>query len=138
MGARVRRGSPSELPKKHTPFRDFVWAALIYAVATVVLSYPLALDPASLSRLDNGDARLNAWAMSWVAHQVVHDPLRLFEANTFHPLPHSLAYSEHLALLGILCASASPLHRRSVLTGNLSCSARCGRPRSRCTCSRAA
>ncbi len=120
MGTRVRRGSAQpEVPKESTPIRDFAWAALFYAVATVVLSYPLALNPRSLSRLDNGDARLNAWAMSWVAHQVVQDPLRLFEANTFHPLPHSLAYSEHLALLGILALPLLRLTDDLVLTGNL-------------------
>lgn len=120
MGAHVSRPhARPAIPPSPTPVRDFGGAILIYAVATVVLSYPLAFHPASLSRLDNGDARLNAWAMSWVAHQVVHDPLSLFEANTFHPLPHSLAYSEHLALLGIL---ALPLLRFTddlVLTNNL-------------------
>jgi hypothetical protein len=111
------RPSRSSLPG--TPLRDYASALLVYAVATLVLSYPLAFQPGSLSRLDNGDARLNAWAISWVAHQAVQDPLRLFEANTFHPLPHSLAYSEHLAFLGIL---ALPLLRFTddlVLTNNL-------------------
>ncbi len=115
--ARPSRSSRS-LPQG-APLRDYASALLVYTVATLVLSYPLALHPASLSRLDNGDARLNAWAISWVAHQVVQDPLRLFEGNTFHPLPHSLAYSEHLALLGIL---ALPLLRFTddlVLTNNL-------------------
>ncbi len=102
-----------------TPVREYGWAILLYAVATVALSYPLAFHPASLSRLDNGDARLNAWAMSWVAHQVVHDPLRLFEANTFHPLPHSLAFSEHLALLGVLALPILWLTNDLVLTNNL-------------------
>ncbi|MGH9337160.1 MAG: hypothetical protein ACRD21_25730, partial [Vicinamibacteria bacterium] len=91
----------------------------IYLIATVILSYPLAFHPKSLSRLDNGDARLNAWAISWVAHQVVHDPLRLFEANTFHPLPHSLAYSEHLAALGVLALPILWLTDNLVLTTNL-------------------
>ncbi len=120
MGARVPRREAQPLPPSApTPIRDFVGATLIYALATVVLSYPLAFHPASLSRLDNGDARLNAWAMSWVAHQVVHDPLRLFDANTFHPLPHSLAYSEHLALLGILALPLLRLTDDLVLTNNL-------------------
>jgi hypothetical protein len=95
------------------------WAALIFAAATAVLSYPLALHPASLSRLDNGDARLNAWAISWVAHQVVQDPLRLFEANTFHPLPHSLAYSENLTALGIMALPLLAATDDLVLTNNL-------------------
>ncbi len=118
MSARVHRAQarPSDPP---APLRNYLYAALIYAVATAVLSYPLAFDPARLSRLDNGDARLNAWAMSWVAHQVVHDPLSLFEANTFHPLPHSLAYSEHLALLGILALPLLRLTDDLVLTNNL-------------------
>jgi hypothetical protein len=92
---------------------------LLYALATVVLSYPLAFHPASLSRLDNGDARLNAWAISWVAHQVVHDPLSLFEANIFHPLPHSLAYSEHLTLLGLLSLPLLQFTDDLTLTTNL-------------------
>jgi hypothetical protein len=120
MGARVaRRPAGPAVPPAQTPIRDYGWAILIYAVATVALSYPLALHPTSLSRLDNGDARLNAWAMSWVAHQVVHDPLKLFEANTFHPLPHSLAYSEHLALLGVLALPILWFTDDLVLTNNL-------------------
>ena len=94
-------------------------AALIFAVATVVLTYPLAFHPASLSRLDNGDARLNAWAISWVSYQLTHDPFRLFEANTFYPLPHSLAYSEHLTVQGILALPLLLLTDDLVLTNNL-------------------
>jgi len=120
MGARVARPrARPTVPPAPAPVRDFGWAILVYAVATAVLSYPLAFQPASLSPLDDDAARRNAWAMSWVAHQVVHDPLRLFEANTFHPQPHSLAYSENLALPGIL---ALPLLRFTddlVLTNNL-------------------
>ena len=120
MGARVARPlAPAASPPSAGAIRDFGWAVLIYALATVALSYPLAFHPASLSRLDNGDARLNAWAMSWVAHQVVQDPLSLFEANTFHPLPHTLAYSEHLALLGVLALPLLRFTNDLVLTNNL-------------------
>ncbi len=123
MGTRVRRPharpSTPTTPPPSAPLRDFAWATLLYGLATVVLSYPLAFHPSSLSRLDNGDARLNAWAMSWVAHQVAHDPLSLFEANTFHPLPHSLAYSEHLAVLGILALPLLRVTNDLVLTNNL-------------------
>jgi hypothetical protein len=99
--------------------REVGWAALVFAAATLVLSYPLAFHPKSLSRLDNGDARLNAWAISWVAHQVVRDPLRLFEANTFHPLPHSLAYSENLTVLGLMALPLLAATDDLVLTTNL-------------------
>ncbi len=123
---RPSRGASARVHRVHvrpsrppTPLLDYASAFLIYAVACLVLSYPLAFQPASLSRLDNGDARLNAWAISWVAHQVVQDPLRLFEANTFHPLPHSLAYSEHLALLGVLALPILRFTDDLVLTTNL-------------------
>jgi hypothetical protein len=120
MGKRVHRpATPPAAPREPTPVRDFLYAGAIYAVATVLLSYPLAFHPKSLSRLDNGDARLNAWAMSWVAHQVTTDPLRLFDANTFHPLPRSLAYSEHLAVLGVLALPLLGLTDDLVLTNNL-------------------
>ncbi|MFQ5789149.1 MAG: hypothetical protein ACE5JI_01610 [Acidobacteriota bacterium] len=93
--------------------------SLLFVAATVFLTYPQALHPASLGRFDNGDARLNAWAMSWVAHQIVTDPFRLFEANTFHPLPHSLAYSEHLLVQGLLALPLLRLTNDLVLSYNL-------------------
>jgi hypothetical protein len=120
MGVHLhKKPAPRLAPKATTPFPDFLWAVVIFAVATSVLSYPLALHPASLSRLDNGDARLNAWAISWVAHQVLHEPFHLFEGNTFYPLPHSLAYSEHLTLLGVLAIPLLAATDDLVLTTNL-------------------
>jgi len=98
---------------------QWIAATLLFLVATVVLTYPLAFHPASLSRLDNGDARLNAWAMSWVAHQVVHDPLALFDANTFYPLARTLAFSEHLTVQGLLAAPILAITNDLVLTHNL-------------------
>ncbi len=124
MGARVRRPartSASKPPSTENPrrWRETGWAVLLFFIASVVLSYPLALHPASYSRLDNGDARLNAWAISWVAHQLTQDPLRLFEANTFYPLPHTLAYSEHLTALGVMAMPILAVTDDLVLTGNL-------------------
>ena len=83
-------------------WRRLTNASLVYIIATCILSYPLVANLTSASRLDNGDARLNAWAISWVAHQLVENPIELFEANIFYPLRHSLAYSEHLTLQGLL------------------------------------
>jgi hypothetical protein len=42
-----------------------------------------------------GDFYLITWALSWDTHALVSAPWRLFHANTFHPAPYSLAYSEH-------------------------------------------
>ena len=128
MGARVRRGrttlrsqngSPSEASQTGPGSRELAAAAALFFVATLVLSYPLALHPATSSRFDNGDARLNAWAISWVAHQILHDPLHLFDANTFYPLPHSLAYSEHLTVEGLIALPLLALTNDLTLTTNL-------------------
>jgi len=119
-GARVIEPEPRLAPLADSgpTGREVAWATLVFAVATVLLSYPLAFHPATFSRLDNGDARLNAWAISWVAHQLLEDPLALFEANTFYPLPHTLAYSEHLTLQGILAIPLLALTDDLVLTNN--------------------
>ncbi|MCC7031375.1 MAG: hypothetical protein IT179_00915 [Acidobacteria bacterium] len=91
-------------------------AALLAAfVAMAVLhTWPLASDPAGLSRLDNDDTGLNTWIIAWVAHILPRDPLNLFNAPIFHPEPLTLAYSEHIlvpSLMGapLLWAGLSPV-----------------------------
>ncbi len=100
-------------------WRRLTNASLVYIIATCILSYPLVVNLTSASRLDNGDARLNAWAISWVAHQLVENPIELFEANIFYPLRHSLAYSEHLTLQGLLALPLLAITDDLVLTNNL-------------------
>ncbi|MEO8678225.1 MAG: hypothetical protein ABI665_04215 [Vicinamibacterales bacterium] len=83
-------------------------------------SWPLATDPAHLSRLDNDDASLNAWVITWVPHALAHAPLRLFEAPIFYPEAHALAYSEHMlvpSLMGapLIAAGASPVLVQNLL-----------------------
>ncbi|MCU0255157.1 MAG: hypothetical protein MUF60_00285 [Vicinamibacterales bacterium] len=105
--------------------RDQRLAALaLFALLTVAHTWPLATAPATLSRNDNADAQLNAWILAWVPHAVVSHPLRLFDANIFHPDRHTLAYSEHLfapAMMGapLTWAGASPVlvHNLLLLAG---------------------
>ena len=87
---------------------------LLFALLAVVHTWPLASAPGRLSRNDNGDTVLNEWILAWVAHQSVHDPLHLFDANIFYPDRGTLAYSEYLiapAAMGapLLWAGASPV-----------------------------
>ena len=45
----------------------------------------------------SADTRLFLWTLSWDVHALLHQPLRLFDANIFHPEPlRTLAYSEHV------------------------------------------
>ena len=75
-----------------------------YAVAAVAWLWPMprhawawsAWDPGGFPNLATADFYLILWILSWVAHAVTRAPLHLFDANTFHPAPLALAYSEHL------------------------------------------
>ena len=73
----------------------------------------MAAAPGVWSRNDAPDYVLHEWIMAWVAHQIVTDPLRLFDANIFAPRPDTLAYSEHLFGITLL---AGPMY---LMTGNL-------------------
>lgn len=78
----------------------------LFAALSALHTWPLARGLNTLSRHDNADAVLNEWAISWVAHQLPRDPLRLFDANIFYPEPNTLAFSEHLA---VQAAMGAPL-----------------------------
>jgi hypothetical protein len=86
----------------------------VFLVLTAVLTYPLSLEPGARALPLSADTRLFLWTLSWDVHAVLHQPLRLFDANIFHPEPRTLAYSEHLlgsALVGapFLLASDNPV-----------------------------
>ncbi|HEY3384047.1 MAG TPA: hypothetical protein VGK32_19965 [Vicinamibacterales bacterium] len=103
--------------------RELVTLALFVLLA-VAHTWPLASAPNTWCRNDNGDAGLNEWALAWVAHQVVRDPVHLFDANIFYPERRTLAFSEHLlpeaALVApLLWGGGSPVlaHNVALLAG---------------------
>ena len=101
---RARPGSAAAEPGTDRLGR-FVWVSLAVFVALAVLhTWPLALAPDTLSRNDTADTVLHEWTLAWLAHQVVHDPRHLFDANIFYPEQLTLAYSDHLFIPGILVA----------------------------------
>src|SRR5205823_1585547 len=71
-------------------------AVVFFAALTIIQTWPLASDPAHLSRNDNADTVLNEWTIAWVVHQLPRDPLHLFDANIFYPERRTLAYSESM------------------------------------------
>jgi len=77
--------------------------AVLLAGLTAVLTWPLVarLDSAVV---DLGDPLYLAWVLTWDLHALAHDPLRLFDANIFHPHQWTLAYSDHL--LGLVPLAA--------------------------------
>lgn len=81
-------------------------AAALYSLMTILLLQPLLADPAgslfdgrAVAKGSHGDLALKdvlllAWIYAWDWHALVTDPLRIFDANAFHPYPTSLAFSE--------------------------------------------
>jgi hypothetical protein len=86
----------------------------LFILLAILHTWPLASAPGRLGRNGQADTQLNAWIMAWVAHQIVTDPLHLFEANIFYPEHHTLAFSEHLVVQSVMgapvrWAGASPI-----------------------------
>jgi hypothetical protein len=56
------------------------WACFaLFMGLTILETWPLATDPARLSRNDSADTVLNEWILSWVVHQAPRDPFHLFD-----------------------------------------------------------
>lgn len=84
---------------------------LIFVVLTIALTWPLLPNAASAVE-DRNDALLNTWILAWDAHQLLTDPLHLFDANIFYPYGKTLAFSEIILPQALL---ALPL---TLATGN--------------------
>lgn len=70
----------------------------------LLMTWPLATDPAGLGRThpNDADGQFAIWNVAWVARTLVADPLRLFDANIYYPHKLTLAYSEANILTGAI------------------------------------
>jgi hypothetical protein len=91
---------------------------LLFAVLSLVLTYPLPLHLADAVE-DRQDALLNVWITAWDGHQLLSDPLHLFDANIFAPYPRTLAYSELLLGNGLLALPITAATGNPVLGYNV-------------------
>ena len=83
--------------------RDARFGLAVFALCgalAVAMTWPLARAPQAQLH-GNADVLGNAWAVSWVARQVVRDPLHLFDSNMYFPHTKSLAYAESLLPQGL-------------------------------------
>jgi hypothetical protein len=95
-----------------------VAALLLFIVTSLVLTYPMPFHlPDAVE--DRQDALLNVWITAWDGHQLLSDPLHLFDANIFHPYPRTLAYSELLLGNGLLALPITAASSNPVLGYNL-------------------
>ena len=95
------------------------YAVSVFFLLAAAHTWPLVTDLDHLSR-HNDDEWLNAWAVSWIAHQLPRDPAHLFDANIFYPNERTFGYTEPLIVPGLMGAplrwlGASPLFTYNVL-----------------------
>jgi hypothetical protein len=77
-------------------------AALGIAVALAVLLHDQLLHLDWVP--DLGDPLFSIWRVGWVAHQIVRDPLHLFDANIFYPERLTLTLSDPVILPALTVA----------------------------------
>jgi hypothetical protein len=91
---------------------------LLFVVLSLVLTYPIPFHLANAVE-DRQDALLNVWITAWDGHQLLTDPLNLFDANIFYPYPRTLAYSELLLGNGLLALPITAITGNPVLGYNV-------------------
>ena len=71
-----------------------LWVVLAATALSVTLTYPVAFKIDRIGRVNTDDGRWSIWVVSWVAHALTTAPLRVYDANIFHPHRNTLAFSE--------------------------------------------
>ncbi len=93
-------------------------AAGVFLLVAVAWAAPASLSPASTVP-DVGDPLHLAYVMAWDAHQLARRPWALFESNSFHPYPHSLAFGDHLLPEALLVAPINWVTGNAILASNV-------------------
>jgi hypothetical protein len=71
-------------------------ASILYALLTLLLAYPLSIDPGGRLLSASPDTLLMMWMLLWDTYAFFHRPWSIFEANIYYPQHDTLAYSENL------------------------------------------
>lgn len=98
---------------------------LLFAALTVAMAAPWSLHPASRVLVDAPDTHLFIWTLGWDARALLSNPFGIFDANIYHPLPNTLAYSENLIGSALIAAPVIWLTGDAVLAMNLTAMASC-------------
>ena len=83
------------------------------------MAYPLSATPGSAVVVDAPDTHVYIWTIAWDVYAFLHQPLRIFEANIYHPFAHTLAFSENLIGSAIFAAPFIWLTGNMVLGMNM-------------------
>ena len=117
-GAAPPRPAADRSWAQRPPYEWLLWLLAGVGVA-VVMTWPLAAHLSAVVPHDPADPLAQVWVTAWGGHALLHQPLSLFNGNTFWPEGPSLAFSD--SLLGYLPAGllgsgpAAALARYNVL-----------------------
>jgi hypothetical protein len=87
-------------------------------VALALASFHPQLTRPGVSVAYVGDALESVYIVAWNVHQAFRSPAHLFDANVLHPLPHSLAFTDHRLLPSLLVAPVLWITSNAVLAYN--------------------
>jgi len=81
--------------------RQHAAAFAFFLLLSIAMTWPLArnIDRAFAW---SGDPYINTWILDWDWYATFHQPLHLFDANSFYPAIDSLAFSENIYGIAIL------------------------------------
>jgi hypothetical protein len=98
----------------------FVAASIAWTwPAVTVLRSAYVIQIADPNTLQRADMDLTTWMLAWAAHALRTNPLGLFHANIFYPLPWSFAFSEQLVASALLMMPVDILFGNPMLDHNL-------------------
>ena len=94
-------------------------AAVFFLALTLLLTWPLALRPASATLPMGPDGDLFIWTLAWNAHAFIEQPFSIFDANIYHPFSRTLAFSENLIGSALVAAPILWVTGNAVLALNV-------------------
>jgi hypothetical protein len=105
--------------------RETWFVVVLFTAVTVLLAYPLSLNPASLRFPTGPDGDLGWYLLGWDSHAFLHRPWGIFDANIYHPKRLTLAYGENVIGLAFFAAPIIWLTGNLLLAANLVSMATC-------------
>jgi hypothetical protein len=111
------RAEPFLVHASEGRWRCAAFAALGIALALAILLHEQVLQPYGVA--DLGDPLFSMWRIGWVAHQIVTDPLHLFDANIFYPERLTLTLSDPIILPALTAAPLLALGVHPVIAYNV-------------------
>jgi len=97
--------------------REFALLLGGFSLLTVAFTWPQARHLFQVP--DLGDPLFNIWRVAWVNHQIIRDPLHLFDANIYYPARFALTDSDSVIVPSLMVAPLSWLGVHQVVVYNV-------------------